>query len=124
MIAPDPKGFLKPLGSNEAGGNESHPTTALDQAKAELAELEARIAPLQAQVDQLTRQFWVTKEEVRATKSKFEKLVLIKPPFPLQQQFAEIVQKYGRLRAQQREAERQAEHLFQSLLHRAFWGVS
>jgi type I restriction enzyme S subunit len=56
------------------------------------------------------------------TKSKFEKLVLIKPSFPLQQEFAEIVQKYERLRAQQREAERQAEHLFQSLLHRAFRG--
>ncbi len=42
------------------------------------------------------------------------------PPLPLQQKFAHIVQKYERLRAQQREAERQAEHLFQSLLHRAF----
>jgi type I restriction enzyme M protein len=77
VIAPDPKGFLKPLGSNETedgqlvlplAGNESHPATALDQAKAELAGLEARIAPLQAQIDQLTRQFWVTKEEVRANK--------------------------------------------------------
>lgn len=44
------------------------------------------------------------------------------PPLPLQQQFAHIVQKYQRLRAQQREAERQAEHLFQTLLHRAFQG--
>jgi hypothetical protein len=44
-------------------------------------------------------------------------------PWPiLQQQFAQIVQKYERLRAQQREAERQAEHLFQTLLHRAFHG--
>jgi type I restriction enzyme M protein len=68
VIAPDPKGFGKPLGSNETGGNESPPAAALDQAKAELAELEARIAPLQAQIDQLTRQFWVTKEEVRANK--------------------------------------------------------
>lgn len=38
----------------------------------------------------------------------------------LQQQFAGIVRRFERLRAQQREAERQAEHLFQTLLHRAF----
>jgi type I restriction enzyme S subunit len=44
------------------------------------------------------------------------------PPLPLQQKFARIVQKYERLRAQQREAARQAEHLFQSLLHSAFRG--
>jgi len=56
------------------------------------------------------------------TKSKFEKLVLIKPPLSLQQQFARIVHKFERLRAQQREAERQAEHLFQTLLQRAFRG--
>jgi len=42
------------------------------------------------------------------------------PPLPLQQQFAAIVHKFERLRAQQREAERQAEHLFQALLERAF----
>ena len=48
----DPKGFPKPLGS------------ASDQ----LAALDARIAPLQAQIDQLTRQFWVTVEQVRANK--------------------------------------------------------
>jgi type I restriction enzyme, S subunit len=38
----------------------------------------------------------------------------------LQQKFADIVRRFERLRAQQREAERQAEHLFQTLLHRAF----
>ena len=42
------------------------------------------------------------------------------PLFPLQQKFADIVRRFERLRAQQREAERQAEHLFQTLLHRAF----
>ncbi len=36
--------------------------------------------------------------------------------------FAEIVQKFERVRRQQREATRQAEHLFQTLLHRAFRG--
>jgi type I restriction enzyme S subunit len=44
------------------------------------------------------------------------------PPLSLQQKFAAIVQRFERLRAQQREAERQAEHLFQTLLHRAFNG--
>lgn len=44
------------------------------------------------------------------------------PPFSLQQKFAHIVHQFDRLRAQQREAERQAEHLFQTLLHRAFRG--
>jgi type I restriction enzyme S subunit len=42
------------------------------------------------------------------------------PPLPLQQQFAHIVHKFERLRVQQREAERQAAHLFQALLQRAF----
>jgi type I restriction enzyme, S subunit len=44
------------------------------------------------------------------------------PPLKLQEKFAQIVQKYGRLRTQQREATRQAEHLFQTTLHRAFSG--
>jgi type I restriction enzyme S subunit len=42
------------------------------------------------------------------------------PPLPLQRKFADVVRRFERLRAQQREAERQAEHLFQTLLHRAF----
>ena len=41
---------------------------ALGAAGDELDALEARIAPVQAQIDQLTRQFWVTKEEVKANK--------------------------------------------------------
>ncbi len=44
------------------------------------------------------------------------------PPLPLQEKFAAIVQKFERVRRQQREAVRQAEHLFQTLLHRAFRG--
>lgn len=39
-----------------------------------------------------------------------------------QKKFARIVRSFKRLRAQQREAERQAEHLFQTLLHHAFTG--
>lgn len=42
------------------------------------------------------------------------------PPLVLQQRFADLVRGHERLRAAQREALRQAEHLFQSLLHRAF----
>ncbi len=43
-------------------------------------------------------------------------------PLPLQEKFAAIVEKFERIRRQQREATRQAEHLFQTLLHRAFRG--
>jgi type I restriction enzyme S subunit len=49
-------------------------------------------------------------------------LLLPIPPLPLQQKFAGIVRRFERLRAQQREAQRHAEHLFQTLLHRAFNG--
>ena len=56
------------------------------------------------------------------TKGKLEELVLIKPPPPLQQKFAALVERVERLRAVQRESLRQAEHLFASLLHRAFSG--
>ncbi|HIK16468.1 MAG TPA: restriction endonuclease subunit S [Leptolyngbyaceae cyanobacterium M33_DOE_097] len=47
---------------------------------------------------------------------------VICPPLPLQKKFAQIVQRFERLRIQQREAERQAEHLFQTILYRAFRG--
>jgi type I restriction enzyme, S subunit len=42
------------------------------------------------------------------------------PPLPLQEKFAQIVRRFERLRVQQRESDRQAEHLFQTVLHRAF----
>jgi len=51
-----------------------------------------------------------------------KELIVPLPPLTLQQQFAAIVHEFERLRAQQREAEREAEHLFQTLLHRAFRG--
>ncbi len=41
---------------------------AREQAEAELAELQSRIAPLQDEINQLTRQFWVTKAQVAANK--------------------------------------------------------
>lgn len=49
-----------------------------------------------------------------------EDLPVPKVQFREQQNFASIVERHERLRAAQREALRQAEHLFQSLLHRAF----
>ena len=39
--------------------------TALAADKARLAELEAKIAPLQAEIDQLSRQFWVEKGAIQ-----------------------------------------------------------
>jgi type I restriction enzyme M protein len=41
---------------------------AREQAEAELAELQSRIAPLEREINQLTRQFWVSKEQVKANK--------------------------------------------------------
>ncbi len=49
-----------------------------------------------------------------------ERLMVMKPPFELQQHFTTLVTQHERLRATQRESLRQAEHLFQTLLHRAF----
>ncbi|PPJ63246.1 restriction endonuclease subunit S [Cuspidothrix issatschenkoi] len=56
------------------------------------------------------------------SKDKALEIKIPLPPLPLQEKFAQIVQKHERFRTQQREAERQAEHLFQTLLHRAFRG--
>jgi type I restriction enzyme S subunit len=56
------------------------------------------------------------------SKEKLNSLQIPIPPLPLQEKFAAIVQKFERVRRQQREATRQAEHLFQTLLHRAFRG--
>jgi type I restriction enzyme M protein len=41
---------------------------ARERAETELAELQSRITPLQTESNQLTRQFWVTKEQVKANK--------------------------------------------------------
>jgi type I restriction enzyme S subunit len=52
-------------------------------------------------------------------------LVSITIPIPnlvLQRKLTRIVYQFEHLRSQQREAQRQAEHLFQALLHRAFQG--
>lgn len=39
-----------------------------EKAEAELAELQSRITPVQTEINQLTRQFWVTKDRVKANK--------------------------------------------------------
>jgi type I restriction enzyme M protein len=64
-IAPNP-----PRHSEERADarDEESPRAALDGVNDDLAALEAQIAPVQAQIDQLTRQFWVSKERVRENK--------------------------------------------------------
>lgn len=52
--------------------------------------------------------------------SDVEGFAIFLPSLSLQQQFAALVERHEHLRATQREAFRQAEHLFQTLLHRAF----
>lgn len=42
--------------------------TAREKAEGELAELQIRIAPLETEINQLTRQFWVTKQQVKSSK--------------------------------------------------------
>lgn len=54
------------------------------------------------------------------TAEKFEEFPVMLPPPRKQQQFALLMERHERLRASHREALRQAEHLFQSLLHLAF----
>ncbi len=68
-------------------------------------------------------------QQARQTSVQFnvntEQIVSIEipvPPMPLQQKFVKIIQKHLRLQSQQREAARQVEHLFQTLLHKAFEG--
>jgi type I restriction enzyme M protein len=51
-----------------ADGDGAAARGAREAAEAELAELQARIAPLQAEINQLGRQFWVTKEQAVANK--------------------------------------------------------
>jgi type I restriction enzyme, S subunit len=54
--------------------------------------------------------------------SELKNLLIFTPDWEAQIQYVELRRKYERLRAQQRESARQGEHLFQSLLHRAFRG--
>jgi len=58
----------------------------------------------------------ISKEDVR-------ELRLPLPPLQLQQKFAALVERVERLRSVQREALRQADHMFASLLGRSFGAV-
>jgi len=54
------------------------------------------------------------------SKDKAGTIPIMLPPQEQQERFAEVVRRLERVHAQNHEAERQAEHLFQTLLHRAF----
>lgn len=56
------------------------------------------------------------------TKSRFQNLVVVKPPLEHQEKFAALVEKVEGLRVKQRESEKELENLFQSLMQRAFKG--
>ena len=51
-----------------AAEGDEEASKALGEDKAQLSELETEIAPLQAEINQLSRQFWATKEQVREFK--------------------------------------------------------
>lgn len=75
-----------------------------------------KTSEFQNQLEQSMKQ--TTRNQVPITRQR--ELLIPLPPVEEQREFAAIVGKYERLRAQQIEAERQAEHLFQTLLHHAF----
>jgi type I restriction enzyme, S subunit len=54
--------------------------------------------------------------------SQLKALPVPLPSLELQEQFIKVVDKFEQLQSQQREATRQAEHFFETLLHRAFRG--
>jgi len=59
---------------------------------------------------------------LRFSLGQFKEISVLVPPVQLQQKFACVVERVECLRALQREALRQTEHLFASLLHHAFSG--
>ncbi len=58
--------FESAIAPEDDGGDGTR--ASLDKAKAGLAGLEARVAPLQSQIDRLSRQFWVSKAQVKGNK--------------------------------------------------------
>ncbi len=56
------------------------------------------------------------------TLGRLREMPVFVPPLPLQHKFSALVERVENLRTVQREALRQAEHLFASLLDRAFRG--
>jgi type I restriction enzyme, S subunit len=64
---------------------------------------------------------------IEGTRERFgltplKQLLIPIPPLNKQEQFTSVARRFDQLRKQVRESERQAEHLFQSLLQRAFQG--
>jgi type I restriction enzyme S subunit len=55
-------------------------------------------------------------------KTQLSALPVFLPPLTLQQKYTQVVHQFEHLHSQQREALRQADHLFHTLLHRAFRG--
>jgi type I restriction enzyme S subunit len=102
---------------------------------ANLTQGTARIAPgpkvdklfLLWQIRMPEAQHWISQQIkgttfLEITLGRLRAMPVFVPALPLQQRFAALVQHVERLRAVQLEALRQAEHLFTSLLHRAFSG--
>ncbi|MCI0694008.1 restriction endonuclease subunit S [candidate division KSB1 bacterium] len=58
----------------------------------------------------------------RLTVEKIKRLPILAPPIALQQKFSALVEKVESLRAKQRQSEQELEHLFNSLMQRAFRG--
>jgi type I restriction enzyme S subunit len=73
--------------------------------------------PLRKQIEASAR---TTNGTHKINQEGLEDLEIPLPPLPLQTRFAELVARHERLRAVQRESFRQAEHLFQTLLHQSF----
>jgi type I restriction enzyme S subunit len=102
---------------------------------ANLTQGTARIAPgpevdklfLLWQIRMPDAQRWISQQIkgttfLEITLGRLRKMPVFVPPLPLQQKFAALVERADHLRALQREASRQAEHLFTSLLDSAFSG--
>lgn len=100
---------------------------------ANLTQGTARIAPsgeveklfLLWQIRMPEAQRWIRKQVkgstfLEITLARLREMPVFVPPLLKQKQFSALVQRHERLQARQREALRQADHLFQSLLHRAF----
>jgi type I restriction enzyme S subunit len=64
---------------------------------------------------------YVTKSTISGiNQTGLKQLEIMVPTLLLQAEFVQVVRKYERVQAQQREAERQAEQLFAALLAEAF----
>lgn len=72
--------------------------------------------------EQAKRWFRGTAGQQRVPNDFLETFKVSLPPIHIQNRYANIVRRYDQLGSQQREAERQAEMLFQSLLQRTFAG--